>query len=72
MLESYADCGVLRFDLDDEGLLNSVVDEVSGLYLEVFAGLPASNWLAEAQARFNVLMAEYPEWNLQILAEEQE
>ena len=28
--------------------------------------------LAEAQARFNVLMAEQPEWNLQILAETQE
>ena len=32
----------------------------------------AFSTIAEAQARFNVLMAEYPEWNLQILAEEQE
>jgi len=32
----------------------------------------AFSTIAEAQARFNVLMAEYPEWNLQILAEKQE
>lgn len=34
MLESYADRGVFRFVLDDESLLNSVVDELSGLGLE--------------------------------------
>jgi hypothetical protein len=28
--------------------------------------------LAEAQTRFDVLKAEQPEWNLQILAEKQE
>ena len=32
----------------------------------------AFSTIAEAQARFDVLMAEYPEWNLQILAEKQE
>jgi len=32
----------------------------------------AFSTIAEAQARFNVLMAEQPEWNLQILAEKQE
>ena len=32
----------------------------------------AFSTIAEAQARFNELMAEQPEWNLQILAEKQE
>ena len=32
----------------------------------------AFSTIAEAQARFNELMAEQPEWNLQILCEEQE
>jgi hypothetical protein len=34
MLASYCDRGFVRFDLDDESLLNSVVDEVSGLEFE--------------------------------------